>query len=178
MSDSDISERFRRAPQTVMAAGITTNNISVAFNVFALGITAGLGTCLLLLYNAVMLGAFVAHFDVHGLTYALWSFIAPHGILEIMAILVAAGAGLRLGLSLALPGDVTRLASLRRGAKEAVLLVLGTIPMFVVAGAIESFVTPSHLPGGVKIIVGVAAGGMALYYLLAVGRPGAAPARA
>jgi uncharacterized membrane protein SpoIIM required for sporulation len=170
LSPEDISQRFRRMPHPPMAAGIMANNVSVAFGAFALGISGGIGTCILVFYNAVMLGALASHFANHGLSYAFWSFILPHGVLEITAILIAAGAGLRLGLSLVMPGALTRGASLRAGAREAVLLVLGTIPMFIVAGTIEGFVTPSYLPGAAKIILGVAAGAAAVGYALTAGR--------
>jgi uncharacterized membrane protein SpoIIM required for sporulation len=170
VTGEDISERFRQMSHPPMAAAIVSNNISVAFNVFALGITAGVGTCYLLLMNAMMLGGFAAHFTNHGLSYPLWSFLAPHGVLEIFAILVAAAAGLRLGFSLAVPGARTRSASLRLGARDAVLLVLGTIPMFAVAAFLEGFITPSYLPGAAKIILGVTVAAVVLAYLLAVGR--------
>ena len=175
----DVSDRFRRLPSQFMAAAIVTNNISVAFSAFAFGIAAGLGTCLVLLINGMMLGGFAAHFANHGLSYPLWSFLAPHGVLEILAILIAATAGLRLGLSLAVPGSLTRKASLQAGAKEAVLLVLGTIPMFIIAGVVEGFVTPSELPGAAKIILGLMLGAAAMAYLLLAGHGragGAAPA--
>jgi uncharacterized membrane protein SpoIIM required for sporulation len=172
VTSADISERFRQMSNPPMAAAIVSNNISVAFNVFALGITAGIGTCYMLLVNAAMLGGFAAHFTNHGLSYPLWSFIAPHGVLEIFAILVSAAAGLRLGFSLAMPGGRTRSASLRLGARDAVLLVLGTIPMFAIAAFIEGFITPSYLPGAAKIILGVTVAAIVLAYLLLVGRNG------
>jgi len=171
----DISERYRMMPGSIMAGAITTNNIQVAFYAFALGIALGLGTGWVVLTNALMLGGFVAHFVNHGLGYEVCSFLTPHGALEIFAILVAAGAGLRMGLSLAVPGGQTWMASLKVGAREAVLLVLGTIPMFILAGAIESYVTPSYIPNGAKILVGLAALGTTLAYLLTVGHPIAAP---
>lgn len=170
VSAEDISERFRRMDNAPMAAGIITNNISVAFNAFALGIAASLGTLLVILYNALMLGGFVGHFANHGLSYELWCFIAPHGILEIFAILVSAAAGMRMGLSFFIPGELTRWSSLRSGAKDAVLLVLGTVPMFILAGIIEGFVTPSYLPGPVKIVIGAAAFGTVFLYLVLGGR--------
>ena len=170
VTSEDISERFRQMSNPPMAAAIVRNNISVAFNAFALGITAGVGTCFVLLTNAMMLGGFAAHFTNHGLSYPLWSFIAPHGVLEIFAILVSAAAGLRLGFSLALPGRMTRSASLRLGARDAVLLVLGTIPMFSIAAFIEGFITPSYLPGIVKIVLGVTVAAVVIAYLLLVGR--------
>jgi len=169
LSAKDVSERFRHMPHPPMAAGIMTNNVSVAFRAFAYGIAAGVGTCLLVFVNAVMLGALASHFANHGLSYPFWSFITPHGTLEIMAILIAAAAGLRLGLSLVIPGGLTRGASLRAGAREAVLLVLGTVPMFAIAGTIEGFVTPSYLPGAFKIALGLTVAGVVLAALLTAG---------
>jgi len=166
----DVGERYRRMAKPPMAGGITANNISVAFNAFALGITAGVGTAYVILLNAMMLGGFFGHFANHHLSYACYCFLVPHGALEIFAILVSAAAGLRLGISLGIPGRLTRTASLRAGAREAVWLVLGTIPMFVVAGAIEAFVTPTHLPGAAKIVIGLAALAATLCYLLLAGR--------
>lgn len=166
----DVSERFRQMPNAPMAAGIITNNISVALTAYALGVTASLGTILVLMYNSLMLGGFIGHFANHGLSYELWCYIAPHGILEIFAILVSAAAGMRMGLSFFIPGHLTRFASLRKGAKEAVLLVLGTIPMFILAGIIEGFITPSYLPGPAKIIIGAAAFVSVFLYLLLGGR--------
>jgi len=175
LSPEDMSERFRRMPKPPMAAAIMANNISVAFMAFSFGITAGIGTCYILLFNATMLGAFVSHFVNHNLGYMCWAFLTPHGVLEIMAILIAGGAGLRMGLSLAIPGPLARSASLRLGAKDAVMLVLGTIPMFIVAGLIEGFVTPGYMPGDLKAAVGLLVGSLAAAYLLLAGRrrPGA-----
>lgn len=170
VSSKDISERFRRIDNAPMAAGIMTNNLSVAFNAFALGITAGVGTCYVVIFNSMMLGGFAAHFANHGLVYDFWSFIAPHGVLEIFAILVSAAAGLKLGLSLAIPGQLTRSASLRAGARDALWLVLGTIPMFIIAGIVEGFITPSYLPGAAKIILGIALGTLTIVYLVTTGR--------
>lgn len=170
ISSKDISERFRRIAKPPMAAGIMANNVSVAFSAFALGITAGIGTCYVVIFNSMMLGGFAAHFSNHGLSYDFWSFIAPHGVLEILAILLSAAAGLRLGLSVAVPGELTRSASLRVGARDAVLLVLGTIPMFILAGVVEGFVTPSYLPGVAKIVLGMALGFVTIAYLISAGR--------
>jgi uncharacterized membrane protein SpoIIM required for sporulation len=166
----DISARFRGMPKPPMAAGIITNNISVAFNAFALGVTAGIGTCYLILFNAMMIGGIAGHFVNHGLTYEFCSFIAPHGCLEVLTILIAAAAGLRMGLAIVLPGALTRKASLRVGAKEAVLLVLGTIPMFIMAGLIEGFITPTYMPGGLKITFGLFVAVLVIAYLLLSGR--------
>ena len=170
MTAEDISERFRRMSRPPMAAGIISNNISVAFTAFALGITAGVGTCYVLLVNSMMLGGFAAHFANHGLSFPFWAFIMPHGVLEILAIVISAAAGIRLGVALAVPGRTSRRQSLRRGAREAVLLVLGTIPMFIIAGLVEGFITPSELPGTLKMVLGVTLGIGAIIYLMIVGR--------
>jgi len=170
VTSEDISERFREIPHPPMATGIITNNISVAILVFALGVTAGVGTCYVLLLNAMMLGGFAAHFVNHDLGYPLLAFIAPHGTLEIFAILVSAAAGLRLGYSLAVPGRMKRSAALRLGARDAVLLMLGTVPMFIIAGFIEGFVTPSYMPGALKIVLGVTVAMAVIAYLLLAGR--------
>jgi len=170
VSKQDVGERYRQMSGSIMASYITTNNIKVAFSAFALGIAAGIGTCYVLLFNGMMVGGFFGHFANHGLSYECWSFLVPHGALEIFAILVAGGAGLRLGLSMVLPGRLTRKASLRTGAREAVLLVLGTIPMFIIAGAIESFITPAYISGIAKILIGLLALGTVLAWLLMVGR--------
>lgn len=169
VSSEDVSERYRTSEKTTMSAAITTNNIAVAFNAFALGITAAVGTILILLYNALMLGAFVGHFANHGLSGVVWSFLTGHGMLEIFAILIAGASGLRMGISIACPGRLNRIDSLRKGARQAVLLVLGTIPMFMIAGLIESFVTPSYLPGWAKIAVGITVWAIVMGYLLFVG---------
>ncbi len=171
VTPEDVSERYRRIPKPPMATGIMANNISVAFLAFASGITAAVGTCYVILVNSMMLGAFFAHFDNHHLTYVCYSFLVPHGVLEIFAVLVAGAAGLRVGLSLAVPGSLSRRASLRAGARKAVLLVLGTIPMFVLAGAIEGFVTPAHsVSGAAKITTGICVWAAAILWLLLAGR--------
>jgi len=169
VSQEDIGERYRMARGDIMATYITLNNIQVAFFCFALGITAGIGTCWVLLMNSMMLGGFFAHFANHNLLFPCFSFLVPHGALELFAIVVAATAGLRMGLSLAMPGSFSRGVALRKGAKEAVLLVLGTIPMFIVAGLIESFITPSYLSGEYKIIIGISTLGIFLMYLFLFG---------
>lgn len=170
LSDRDISDRYRGNPGATMSSGIIGNNITVAFNAFALGITAGLGTLLVLLKNGMLIGALAGHFHNYGLSYPFWSFITPHGALEIFAILIAGAAGLRIGHAVVVPGSSTRGRSLYTGAREAVFLVLGTIPLFVVAGIIEGFITPSTIPNALKIVLGVAAFLVPFLYLMSAGR--------
>jgi len=139
----------------VMATAIMSNNVRVTFLAFAAGILAGLGTALVLVFNGVQLGAVAAVFANYGANLHLWSFILPHGIIELTAICIAGGAGLWLGSALLLPGRMTRREALVVRGREAVSLIGGTAVMLVVAGTIEGFVSPSDLPSGVKL--GVAA---------------------
>jgi uncharacterized membrane protein SpoIIM required for sporulation len=73
----------------------------------------------------------------------LWSFVAPHGVLELPAIFIAGGAGLRIAQGLLFPGLLSRLNALAKAGGEAVRLLLGTVPMLIVAGLIEGFISPS-----------------------------------
>lgn len=135
----------------VMASGIIANNVQVTFFAFAGGIAAGLGTVLILVLNGLFLGATAGLFDHHGLSLYLWTFVLPHGVIELTAITIAGGAGLWLGSALVLPGRLTRREALERRGREAVGLIAGTTILLVVAGIIEGFVSPSALPRAVKL---------------------------
>jgi uncharacterized membrane protein SpoIIM required for sporulation len=78
----------------VASSGIMTNNLSVAFAMFAMGITAGLGTIWMMVVNGLMIGVIGAATWRAGMALQLWSFVAPHGVLELPAIFIAGGAGL------------------------------------------------------------------------------------
>jgi uncharacterized membrane protein SpoIIM required for sporulation len=122
---------------------IMTNNISVAFTTFALGITAGLGTAYMMLTNGIMLGVVGVACWMGGMSLPLWSFVAGHGVLELPAIFIAGGAGFRIAQGLLFPGLLSRRDSLAKSGAEAIRLLLGTVPMLIVAGIIEGFISPS-----------------------------------
>jgi uncharacterized membrane protein SpoIIM required for sporulation len=104
----------------------------------------------------------------------LWSFISPHGYLELSCIVIAGAAGLMLGDALLRPGLQLRREALARTSRRAVELVLGAAPVLVVAGLIEGFVSPGELPMQFKLVFGPLAG-LVLYALLfTVGRKRAA----
>jgi uncharacterized membrane protein SpoIIM required for sporulation len=124
---------------------IMTNNLSVSFTTFALGITCGLGTLYMLALNGLLLGVIGMACWLSGMSIALWSFVAPHGVLELPAIFIAGGAGLRLAQGLLFPGLLPRRDSLAEAGAEAVKLLLGCVPVLVVAGIIEGFVSPTAL---------------------------------
>jgi uncharacterized membrane protein SpoIIM required for sporulation len=122
---------------------IMTNNITVSFLAFAYGITAGVGTVFMMVFNGVLIGVVGTACWLNGLSLSLWSFVAPHGVLELPAIFIAGGAGLRIAQGLLFPGLLSRRESLARAGGEATRLLLGVVPVLVIAGCIEGFVSPS-----------------------------------
>jgi uncharacterized membrane protein SpoIIM required for sporulation len=147
------------------SSAIMTNNLSVGFMTFALGITAGLGTIYMLLFNGLLLGVIGMACHTSGMSLQLWGFVAPHGVLELPAIFVAGGAGLRVAAGLLFPGYLPRRESLARAGTEAVQLLLGSIPILVVAGVIEAFVSPTGLATGLKFVMAGALFILLLAYL-------------
>ena len=135
---------------SVMSAEIMTNNIQVAFLAFAGGITFGILTLYILVYNGIMIGALAGLFWTSGNSYIFWAYIVPHGIIEILAIFIAGGAGLLMGYRLFVPGNLSRLHQLKVQAIRSVQLLLGTIPLFILAGIIEGFITPADLSLEIK----------------------------
>jgi len=95
----------------------------------------------------------------------LWSFVAPHSVLELPAIFIAGGAGLRLAYGLLFPGFLPRRVSLAKAGNEAVKLLLGTIPMLVIAGVIEGFVSPTDLAVRLKFAMAAAILTLLIAYL-------------
>ncbi len=158
------------------AGEIFTNNIRVTFAAVAAGITLGIGSAALAIYNGVMLGALggISQHDEVGTRFV--SLVVAHGVLELSCIIVATMAGLRIGFAIIDPGRRTRLDALRAEARPAMEIVLGTMPWLVVAGLVEGFFTgsaPSLVPA---VILGVALGGV--YWGLFAVRGGPAPSPA
>jgi uncharacterized membrane protein SpoIIM required for sporulation len=151
------------------SSAIMTNNISVGFMTFALGITGGLGTIYMMLFNGLMLGVIGMACHQSGMSLQLWSFVAPHGVLELPAIFLAGGAGLRIATGLLFPGYLPRRESLARAGTDAVQLLLGTIPMLIVAGTIEAFVSPTGLRMALKFGMAAALFALLLAYLFGAG---------
>lgn len=147
------------------SSAILTNNLTVAFFTFALGITAGVGTLWMLLLNGLLFGVIVAACWQAGMALQLWSFVAPHGVLELPAIFLAGGAGLLIARGLLFPGLLPRRVSLAQAGGQGVRLVLGTIPLLLIAGVIEGFLSPSDLPVPVKFLFAAALGTLLVLYL-------------
>ncbi|AFQ45236.1 stage II sporulation protein M [Desulfosporosinus meridiei] len=128
-----------------ISAQIMTNNIQVALLAFVGGITLGAFTVYLLIKNGIMIGALAAVFWQHGKFYDFWAYIVPHGMIELTAIFIAGGAGLLMGYRILVPGQYSRTFQLKRQALRSVQLFLGTIPLFIVAGIIEGYITPAQI---------------------------------
>jgi uncharacterized membrane protein SpoIIM required for sporulation len=138
---------------SLMSASIMTNNIKVAIFAFAGGITFGIVTVYLMVYNGIIIGALAALFWHDGKSYDFWAYIVPHGMIELTAIFIAGGAGLLMGYKLFVPGQLSRSYQLKQQAMRSVQLLLGTIPLFVIAGIIEGFITPADISLEAKYIV-------------------------
>ena len=147
------------------SSAIMTNNISVGFMTFALGITAGLGTIYMLAFNGLLLGVIGMACGLAGMSLQLWSFVAPHGVLELPAIFIAGGAGLRIAQGMLFPGMLPRRESLAKAGTEAVKLLVGTIPILIIAGTIEGFVSPTELAASLKFSMAAALFVLLLAYL-------------
>jgi uncharacterized membrane protein SpoIIM required for sporulation len=145
----------------VASSAIMTNNISVSFMAFAAGITAGIGTIYMMAFNGILIGVIGTACHLSGMSLKLWSFVAPHGVLELPAIFIAGGAGFKIAYSLLFPGFLPRRESIARAGSDAVKLLLGCVPILVIAGTIEAFVSPTEL--AMKSKFGLAA---ALFILL------------
>jgi uncharacterized membrane protein SpoIIM required for sporulation len=155
-----------------------TNNLSVAFTTFALGITAGLGTIWMVIVNGLLIGVIGAATWKAGMALQLWSFVAPHGVLELPAIFIASGAGLEIARGMLFPGLLPRKVSLAQAGGRAARLLLGTIPMLVVAGVIEGFFSPSGAPIAMKFTLAAVLFAALLVYLFESSKPRTAEIRA
>lgn len=152
------------------SAGIMTNNISVSFATFALGVTGGLGTLYMLGVNGLLMGVISAACWQAGMSVRLWEFVAPHGVLELPAIFIAGGASLLIARGLLFPGILPRRDALVSYGGKAVRLILGIIPVLVAAGIIEGFFSPTPMPVAAKFLMALGAGGLFFMYLTRGGR--------
>ena len=124
-----------------MFIGITLNNIMVSFYIFAMGVLTSFMPGYFLFQNGVMVGCFDTFFYQHGLLSECLLTTMLHGTLELSSIVVAGAAGLAMGNGWLFPGTYSRLVSFQRGAKRGMKIIVGTVPLFIVAGFIESFIT-------------------------------------
>jgi len=162
-----------------MFAYIAQNNILVAFFCFV-GLLSlpgipfpipafSFGTAMMLVQNAVMLGAFQYFFFEHGVFWESVRTIWIHGTLEISAIIVAGGAGLAMGNALLFPGTYPRLTALRRGGMRGMKIVVGLVPVFITAALLEGFVTRyTDMPLALSLFIILGSLAWVLFYFVAL----------
>jgi len=158
------------------AGQIFTNNIRVTFLAIATGITLGLGTAALAIYNGLLVGALGGISAYDGNAERFVTLVIPHGVIELSLIIVSVMAGLRIGWAIVEPGHRTRLQSLGAEARPAMEIVLGTMPWLVLAGLVEGFFTGSGPTLVPAVILGVALGVVYWGLVLWRGRPSDPPA--
>lgn len=150
-----------------MFVNIAANNIRVAMMVFAMGILACVGTLYFLFENGIMLGCFQQLFFAKGLGWKSVLVIWIHGTLEISAIVIAGTAGMILGTALLFPGTYTRMTSLRKNARDAVKILVGLIPFFLLAAFFEGFVTRhTEMPIWLSLLILCVSAAFVVWYFL------------
>ena len=146
MTDQNIAKGepfgvYKEQDSASMFLAIAVHNVQISFMIFITGLLAGLGTLWLIFQNGVMLGSFQYYFFSKGLGWKSVLVIWIHGTLEISSIIIAGAAGLVLARSLIFPGTYKRFPSLKRGVRDGVKMMIGLVPVFVVAAFLEGYVT-------------------------------------
>ena len=131
----------------------------------------GILTLWIMVFNGLLLGGITGLTIHHGIGFELWTFVIGHGVIELSVIVMAGGAGLMLGWSLINPGLLRRRDALAIAARKSVKLVVGCVPLLIIAGLIEGFISPA---GGIhwsfKWGFGIFSGILLYAYLLLAGR--------
>jgi uncharacterized membrane protein SpoIIM required for sporulation len=155
---------------TFMAGFYVYNNVGIALRCFALGIFGGLGSAFYLVQNGLSIGAILGYVASQGAGENILTFIVGHGSLELGAIVIAGGAGLAMGWSIVAPGELTRVQSLQKRARDIVVIVGGAAVMLVMAAAIEGFWSASSAPRPVKLAIGGVLFVLTMAYIIVAGR--------
>src|SRR5947209_16652527 len=172
--NEDFQQYYRSAPASEFASQVFTNNVQVSIYAFAAGIALCVPTAFILMFNGANVGVAGGLFASVGQQLKFWGLILPHGLLELTAVFIAGGAGLRLGWTLIDPGDRTRRAALAEEGKRALAIVAGLVVVFLAAGTIEGFVTGSSLPTWARVGIGALGEAVLLTWLIVRGRAAAA----
>jgi uncharacterized membrane protein SpoIIM required for sporulation len=171
--DQDFASYYRSNPAGSFAFQVWTNNAWLTALAIASGGLLGLPIPFLLFSNAVNVGAIGGFMAAHGRLDLFFGLILPHGMLELTAVFIGSGVGLRLGWTIIAPGDQTRTVAVGREGRAAISVALGLIAVLAVSGVIEAFVTPSGLPTWARIGIGVAVWGSFIAYVFTLGRQAA-----
>ncbi|MBM7173363.1 stage II sporulation protein M [Streptomyces sp. G44] len=156
-------------PAASFAAQVWTNNAQAAAMCLVLGAFLCLPVLWILFQNMLNLGVGIGLMSSAGRLDTFLGLVLPHGLLELTAVFVAAGTGLRLGWTVIDPGPRTRRNALAEEGRAALGMAIGLALVLFVSGAIEGFVTPSGLPTWARITIGIAAELAFLAYVYVLG---------
>jgi uncharacterized membrane protein SpoIIM required for sporulation len=165
----DFETYYSSAPAGSFAAQVWTNNAWLAAGCLVLGVLLGVPVVLILIVNALNVGVAGGLMAAAGRLDIFFGLIMPHGLLELTALFVAAGTGLRLGWTVIDPGGRTRADALARQGRAVGAVALGLVLVLLVSGAIEAFVTPSGLPTWARVGIGAVVEVAFLCYVVIVG---------
>jgi uncharacterized membrane protein SpoIIM required for sporulation len=154
--ESDFASYYTEYAARSFALHVWTNNAWIAALCVASGIS-GVLPVYMLFQNAVNVGIIAGLMAVHNRLSLFFGLILPHGLLELTAVFVAAGAGLRLFWAWVVPGPLPRGRAVAREGRSMITIALGLVVVLLVSGVIEAFVTPSPLPAWARIGIGAAA---------------------
>ncbi|MEJ2887497.1 stage II sporulation protein M [Actinomycetospora aeridis] len=163
--EEDFASYYSSAPASSFAARVWTNNAWIAAICLLSGVLI-LPVVWVMLQNVVNIGVSGGILAANGRADLFFGLITPHGLLELTALFVAAGAGMRLGWSWIDPGPLSRTESLARQGRTTVGVALGVAVLLAISGVIEAFVTPSGLPTAARIGIGVLAEAAFVAYVL------------
>ncbi|MEE2038689.1 stage II sporulation protein M [Nocardiopsis sp. CT-R113] len=168
--EHDFANYYVENPAGSFAAQVWTNNAWVAAQAIIFGVAFGLPTLAVLAMNGVNIGMAAGMMIAHGRGDVFFGLILPHGLLEMTAVFVAGGVGLKLGWTIISPGDRTRMRALGEEARAAIAVVLGLVVVLFVSGLIEGFVTGWVHVTWQRIGIGVVAEALFVLYVFTVGR--------
>lgn len=150
-----------------MFMSITLNNVMVSFREFVLGVFASIGTGLMLVFNGIMVGAFMMFMAKQQQFSQAFPVIMLHGTIELASLVIAGAAGFTMGNSLLFPGTYSRLESFKKGAVKGMKVVIGLVPFFVLAGFIESYITRyAFMHWSIKIFIITVSAVLMVYYFV------------
>ena len=167
--DQDFASYYSSHPAGAFAAQVWTNNAWLSALAIASGVLLGIPIPYLLWQNAANVGLIAGLMAAHGRLDLFFGLVLPHGLLELTAVFIASGVGLRLGWTIIAPGDRPRGAAVASQGRAAIGVAVGLVAVLLVSGVIEAFVTPSGLPTWARVGIGLAVWVGFLAYVVVLG---------